>query len=86
MEKQKVEKLLDRLDGEISRLDSLPEREKRQLDELVEKIKSGIDEDERTADDLHESLTASVSRFEASHPRLTAIINDIMVTLSNMGI
>jgi len=32
------------------------------------------------------NLRAAVQHFEAEHPRATAIMNDIMVLLSNMGI
>lgn len=86
MAKDKVRKLLDNLDAEIDQLEQLPEDKRRQLDNLVEKIKTGVSDEEETADDLHDSLAETVAEFEASHPRLTAVVNDIMVTLSNMGI
>jgi chromosome segregation ATPase len=31
-------------------------------------------------------LKEAISHFEVEHPRLTRILNDLMVTLSNMGI
>ncbi len=33
-----------------------------------------------------DKIKSSIDNFEAEHPRATAILNDIMVTLSNMGI
>ncbi|NIT59402.1 MAG: DUF4404 family protein, partial [Aliifodinibius sp.] len=33
-----------------------------------------------------DELKEAINRFETEHPRTTAILNDIMVTLSNMGI
>jgi predicted nucleic acid-binding Zn-ribbon protein len=35
---------------------------------------------------LMESLRESAEHFEASHPKLTSLMNSIMKTLSNMGI
>lgn len=86
MGKDKLHELLDNLDAEIDNLEQLPDAKKQQLDRLVEKIKSGVSDEEETADDLHESLSETIADFEASHPRITGIVNDIMVTLSNMGI
>jgi hypothetical protein len=31
-------------------------------------------------------IREAISHFEVEHPRLTGILNDLMVTLSNMGI
>ncbi|CAI8822173.1 conserved protein of unknown function [Methylococcus capsulatus] len=31
-------------------------------------------------------LKEAIAHFEVEHPRLTGILNDLMVTLSNMGI
>lgn len=86
MGKEKLHELLDNLDSEIEKLEQLPSTKREQLDSLVEKIKSGINEEEQTADDLHDSLSEAIVEFQTTHPRLTAVVNDIMVTLSNMGI
>lgn len=37
-------------------------------------------------DDLVESLKNSITHFEVSHPTLTGVLNELMMTLSNMGI
>lgn len=49
---------------------------------LEEKV-AGVEEDDSG---LVEQVQDEITRFEASHPRATAILNDILVTLSNMGI
>lgn len=36
--------------------------------------------------DIVGSVRNAIRHFEAEHPRATAILNDIMVVLSNMGI
>ena len=35
---------------------------------------------------LHEGLGVELRKFEVSHPRITAIANDILMTLSSLGI
>jgi hypothetical protein len=35
---------------------------------------------------LADPIRAAIDQFEVSHPRATAILNDIMVTLGNLGI
>ena len=37
-------------------------------------------------DILMDSLSTSIERFEASHPKLTLLLNQIMAKLSGMGI
>ena len=54
---------------------------------MIDESESSIDsskEDEHHG--LMQNLRDAVSHFETEHPRATAILNDIMVTLSNMGI
>ena len=36
--------------------------------------------------DLASKVRQAIEHFETDHPRATAILNDIMVTLGNMGI
>ena len=42
--------------------------------------------DPSTGDDLGENLNASVLRFEASHPRISTILNQLAEKLGTMGI
>ena len=55
---------------------------------LLQDIESGLENEEQNENqsELLAGLKESVGHFETEHPRATAIINDIMVTLSNMGI
>jgi cell division protein FtsB len=85
----------DRLRRDIERLrrelDSLAQHEtetRRALDRLVRDLERSADkpEDGSLIEGLREDLRTAVARFEAKHPRATAILNDIMVTLANMGI
>lgn len=78
---------LAQLQAEIENLDSVSESDKQRLESLLTRIRNTADPDQaETGEDLQENLTETVTRLEASHPRLTAIMNDIATMLSNMGI
>jgi hypothetical protein len=86
MAHSKLTQSLERLQTEIEDL-SIPDTEKRELESLVLNIRQALDQETDSGGaDLQQSLHSTIVRFEASHPRLTAVLNDIMVTLSNMGI
>lgn len=53
------------------------------LDELEDKLEATEDENH-----LHlvEDMKEAVSQFEVEHPTITGVLNELMVTLSNMGI
>lgn len=54
------------------------------ISELEKKLEEPSDEDQHN--NLVENLKEAITQFETEHPRATAIMNDIMVSLSNMGI
>lgn len=57
------------------------------LDALITAMeKAGPGSERGLNKDLVDEVRAAVQNFEVEHPRATAILNDIMVTLSNMGI
>ena len=58
------------------------------LNSLIKDIEQAVFQpDQSDADkDLLGDIKGAIEKFETEHPRATAILNDIMVTLSNMGI
>jgi chromosome segregation ATPase len=88
MTAEKLREDLNRLRAELSTLarDNSTARDK--LDSIINDIEQRIQEPDDAS--AHHGLLASIRdairHFEAEHPRATAILNDIMVTLSNMGI
>ena len=87
MPESQLQESLERLRHEIEQIaDPLsPARER--LQGLVDEIESSIESSNEAEDHgLMQNLRDAVSHFETEHPRATAILNDIMVTLSNMGI
>jgi phosphoenolpyruvate synthase/pyruvate phosphate dikinase len=53
------------------------------LNELEDRLEATDDENH-----LHlvENMKETVAQFEVEHPRMTGILNDLMVMLSNLGI
>jgi hypothetical protein len=83
-----LDESLNRLRSEIAALDIGDEEARRRLEKLVHDIEQTIANPQRAEADgsLGDRLKASVLRFEASHPRLAAVMNEVTEQLVNMGI
>lgn len=83
-----IYKDLEKLKEEINNTISADSPAKETLIALINDVEKRVEEplDEDQDDTLLENMKDAISRFETEHPRATAILNDIMVTLSNMGI
>lgn len=87
MDIQELQKILEQLKQELAASEFVKSTSKSDLQQLIDQIEGVISEDEKmTADLLNEPLNDAVTRFEGSHPQLTAILNNIISALSNMGI
>lgn len=88
MSDEKLRRSLDELRSELKRLETEEQQVRERLNTLIAGVESQLDEprDDSRQNSLLEELRQSISEFEVSHPRATAILNDIMVTLGNMGI
>lgn len=86
MSDQQLHADLERLRAEVNALseDNPDSREKLNL--LISDIEKQLDESSENDEGLIDKLKDAIHQFETEHPRATAILNDIMVTLSNMGI
>ena len=84
----KLKDELEKLRTEVKELatDNIEATEKLEalIGEIEKKLQEPSNPDQNTS--LVEDLKDAISQFETEHPRATAILNDIMVTLSNMGI
>jgi Domain of unknown function (DUF4404) len=83
-----LDESLRALRSEIDALDIGDEDARRRLDGLVLEIAArSKDPDGAVADEkLTGPLKASILSFEASHPRLAVLMNDVLEKLSAMGI
>jgi len=88
MAMKKLEKDLEKLRHQLKDIETDDPQARDRLEQHVNDIEKKLEnpDDEQHHHDLVEGLKESIARFEADHPRATAILNDIMVTLSNMGI
>ncbi len=79
---------IEKLRKEIEKLGAEEDASREKLEGLLQDIEAGLETEEQNKNqsELLAGLKESVNHFETEHPRATAIINDIMVTLSNMGI
>ncbi|MCH8845248.1 MAG: DUF4404 family protein [Proteobacteria bacterium] len=88
MPEKKIRDDIEKLRAEIKNLSADEDNPKEKLEILLQDIESGLETEmqNKKQSELLAGLKESVNHFETEHPRATAIINDIMVTLSNMGI
>ena len=88
MNDNKLQNELEKLRNEVNNLASDNAAAREQLNLLItdieKKLAKPADEDHHRY--LVRGLKDAIRQFESDHPRATAILNDIMLTLSNMGI
>ena len=79
---------LEGLRAELATLGSEAEDAKARLTELVDEVERELEQLGETADhaSMLDRMQHQVEAFEVEHPRITNILNDIMVTLANLGI
>lgn len=88
MSEQKLNDTLQELKEQIAGLTLDNPETQRKLQALVDGLETKLRSPEDTSH--HHNLVAdvrdAVEHFEVEHPRITAILNDLMMTLSNLGI
>ena len=82
MSRDELHAQLGQLRQELDKLATDDSVARTRLDALINDIEADIDTPERLVDNIQQAI----EHFEVEHPRATAILNDVMVTLSNMGI
>lgn len=88
MSRVELQTSLDRLRSELAAFGPDDAQARRRLSALVDEIEQELDELDEAADhdSLLEKVQHQIEAFEVEHPRVTNILNDIMVTLANLGI
>jgi len=84
VEDAQLRETLQRLRAEIEQLGPEDAAAQARLSGLVSDIERRLEGEDD--DGLIGNIKESVEQFEVEHPRATAILNDIMHALSNMGI
>jgi seryl-tRNA synthetase len=85
MQENLNDKIAD-LKKELDHISFKDTESKEHIDEIIKEIESASEELSNDHNFLIDKIKTSIDRFETEHPRATAILNDIMVTLSNIGI
>jgi uncharacterized protein YbgA (DUF1722 family) len=83
-----LQKTLAELRAELAHLDKNDSSTKEHINQLIATLEqhfSSPANDEQKAT-LLENVSSTIERFEAEHPRVTLILNQIMNTLSGSGI
>ena len=90
MDNEKFRRDLEKLDAEMKNIQQLDDDSKDKLNRLTSNIqpilKLGKDASAEHHSNLLESLKDSIQHFEVSHPALSAVMNNAINTLSDMGI
>jgi hypothetical protein len=85
-----IEKTIGEIEAKIRGADSVSDEHKRELLQLLTKLKTeiatGQNQNLEPLKSSVEELRASVEGFEQSHPKLVQAVNGISNTLSNLGI
>ena len=83
-----LKKLKKDFDAEISKIEGLDDISREKLDKLVSHVETKLQKPHDPAhhDRLIGHLEDSIHYFEASHPDLTLVMNNMLRLLSNLGI
>lgn len=88
MSKPELRAAIDRLQRELDALSNLDHASRQRLLALIELMRGAADDEAATTSHEGgiEAIRDAIDEFEVTHPRTTAILNDILVMLGNMGI
>ena len=88
MPNNKLHDELEKLRTEVNEITDTNDEAKQKLISLISDLEKKLSapNDITHHHNLMQNVKTVISHFETDHPRATAILNDIMVTLSNMGI
>jgi Domain of unknown function (DUF4404) len=88
MSETRLREHLERLREQVNDLGAGKPESIERLNRLITEIESQLENrgDQTRHEDLIANVQGAIRHFEVEHPRATAILNDIMVALSNIGI
>jgi seryl-tRNA synthetase len=86
MKNKKLHDDLERLRSEISHVATSDIESREKLNRIISDLEAKLEKPDENDDGLVKDIKEAIQHFETEHPRATNILNDIMVTLSNMGI
>lgn len=88
MPEKKLRELLAELEAQVEQSDAMEALDKERLNELQSQIRLKLDNPDEGEQfkALTSQVEEAITSLEAAHPTATGILNNIMVTLTSMGI
>ena len=89
MDKERLQTTLEQLHDELQQIESVDENERQILQKLmsdINKLVEAGDSDQQHVARLDEGLREGIERFEASHPRATMLMGQVVDALAKIGI
>jgi hypothetical protein len=89
MQNQSLREILEQMDHEIQKTETLDEQGREMLTHLAADIQELLERSEETQESdspLTERLAQAIEHFEISHPTLTKQLSQLSAVLSNAGI
>ncbi len=86
MSEQQLREQLEHLRALVNEIGAERPDRLEHLNRLVSDIEDRLADRGAARPDATDAVRAAIRHFEVEHPRATAVLNDIMVTLGNMGI
>lgn len=90
MDNKQLQERLEELHSELQQIDSVDEEERRILQKVIgdiNKLMAAGDSDQpHVYDRLGEGLREGIERLEASHPRTTMLMGQVVDALAKIGI
>ncbi|KAA3620577.1 MAG: DUF4404 family protein [Proteobacteria bacterium] len=87
MSEQNLRELIDRLRNEVAALPVGDVDARSRLEKIISELEDRLENDEvAQAHGLKGSIQDTIHQIEARHPDATTVLNNIMMTLANMGI
>ena len=86
MDEQDIYRQLETLKAALADSDGLAEGTREKMLGLIDRVEEQLPSAQHDSDSIAEQFKSLVTEFEVSHPTLTGIVNNLMVTLGNMGV
>ena len=82
MPKKQLQSLVSKLQEETKNLEDLDQGAEQKLQTLISNMEQELD----SPDQVAKSIQNTIAEFEVTHPRVSAILEEITILLGNMGI
>ncbi len=84
-----IKETVEKIEAALREVNASNPKNKAELIALLEKLKAEVKNDRRkkdTLDEAEENLKNAALEFEAEHPKLAAVVNEVTTMLASIGI